>query len=122
MNPAPIPEQINLNPAARWLELVYADGARYRLSCEYLRVYSPSMEVAGLGELQVYKENVGIKEIQPLGQYAIRIFFDDGHKSGIYSWEHLYDLAVNHARYWQDYLDRLTAQGYRRPAANTPAV
>jgi len=108
-----IPEEINFDPKARMLSLRFQDGNCYQLPCEYLRVYSPSGEVSGLGELAVYKEDVNITDIQPMGNYAVRIYFDDGHKSGIYSWEHLHDLAVNHTRYWQDYLQRLQAAGYK---------
>jgi len=114
MSDTPVPEEINFNPKTRVLELGYADGNRFQLPCEYLRVYSPSVEVSGMGELTVYKEDVSITDIQPMGNYAIRIYFDDGHKSGIYSWEHLYDLGINQDQHWQDYLQRLQAAGYKR--------
>jgi len=114
MSDTPVPEEINFNPKTRVLELGYADGKRFQLPCEYLRVYSPSVEVSGMGELTVYKEDVSITDIQPMGNYAIRIYFDDGHKSGIYSWEHLYDLSIHQDQYWQDYLQRLQAAGYKR--------
>ena len=114
MSDTQIPEEINFNPKTRVLELGYADGHRFQLPCEYLRVYSPSVEVSGMGELIVYKEGVTITDIQPMGNYAIRIYFDDGHKSGIYSWEHLYDLGINQDQLWQDYLQRLDAAGYKR--------
>jgi len=114
MSDTPVPEEINFNPKTRVLELGYADGNRFQLPCEYLRVYSPSVEVSGMGELTVYKEDVSITDIQPMGNYAIRIYFDDGHKSGIYSWEHLYDLGIHQDQRWQDYLQRLQAAGYKR--------
>ena len=114
MSESHVPEAITFDPKARVLELAYADGKRFRLSCEYLRVYSPSVEVSGMGELTVYKEDVTITDIQPMGNYAVRIYFDDGHKSGIYSWEHLYDLGINQEQHWQDYLQRLAAAGYKR--------
>ncbi len=114
MSESHVPEEINFDPKARVLELSYADGTRFRLPCEYLRVYSPSVEVSGIGELVVYKEAVTITDIQPMGNYAVRIYFDDGHKSGIYSWEHLYDLGINQEQHWQDYLQRLAAGGYKR--------
>ncbi len=114
MSETPVPEEINFDPKARVLELAYADGKHFRLPCEYLRVYSPSVEVSGMGELTVYKEGVTITDIQPMGNYAVRIYFDDGHKSGIYSWEHLYDLGINQEQHWQDYLQRLAAAGYKR--------
>ncbi len=113
---APIPVEIRLDRTQRVLELTYGDGTRHELSCEYLRVYSPSVEVRGLGELQVHKEDVNITDVKQLGSYAVRIFFDDGHRSGIYSWEHLYDLCIHHDQYWQDYLRRLETGGYRRKA------
>jgi len=109
----PRPTRIELHRTSRKLELEFDDGARFELPCEYLRVYSPSVEVRGLGELEVYKEDVGIEDLQPVGNYAVRIFFDDGHKSGIYSWAHLYDLGINRERYWQEYLERLRTGGYR---------
>lgn len=114
MSESHIPEAINLDPKTRVLDLAYADGRHFRLPCEYLRVYSPSVEVSGIGELVVYKENVAITDIQPMGNYAVRIYFDDGHKSGIYTWEHLYDLGVNQEQHWQDYLRRLAEGGYKR--------
>ena len=114
MTDAAVPVEIKLDASARRLELTYEDGTRFRLPCEYLRVYSPSVEVSGLGELPVYKEAVNITDIQPVGNYAVRIYFDDGHKSGIYSWEHLYDLGANQDRHWQDYLRRLQEAGYKR--------
>lgn len=113
MSAQDIPEEINFDPKARLLSLRFPDGQCYQLPSEYLRVFSPSVEVSGLGELVVYKEDVNITDIQPMGNYAVRIYFDDGHKSGIYSWEHLHDLAVNHAHNWQDYLQRLQAAGYK---------
>lgn len=109
MSPRPI--EIKLHSASRMLELAYENGQRFELPCEYLRVYSPSVEVRGLGELVSDKEEVGLTAIEPVGNYAVRLYFDDGHKSGVYSWEHLYDLAVNQERYWLDYLDRLRAAG-----------
>ncbi len=101
------PTEIRLHSASRMLELEYESGERFELSCEYLRVFSPSVEVRGLGELVAEKEDVALEAIEPVGNYAVRLYFDDGHKSGVYSWEHLYDLAVNQARYWREYLDRL---------------
>lgn len=108
------PTEIKLHSASRTLELSYEDGARYQLPCEYLRVYSPSVEVRGLGELVTGKEDVALTAIEPVGSYAVRLFFDDGHKSGVYSWEHLHDLAVNQDRYWAQYLERLREAGQPR--------
>lgn len=106
------PTEIKLHRASRVLELAYENGERFELPCEYLRVYSPSVEVRGLGELVTGKEDVALTAIEPVGNYAVRLYFDDGHKSGVYSWEHLHDLATNRARYWREYLDRLRAAGH----------
>ncbi len=117
-----VPVELNLHRFSRILEIVYEDGQRYRLPCEYLRVYSPSAEVQGHSPeervLQVGKEEVGIDHIEPVGHYAICIHFDDGHNTGIYSWEYLYRLASDYERLWQAYLDELERAGYRR---KTPA-
>ena len=113
-----IPVEICLHQKSRTLELSYSDGSKYGLSCEYLRVYSPSAEVRGhspdQAELQVEKKNVHIASIEPQGNYAIKLVFDDGHDSGIYSWDYLYALALNQDSNWQDYLIRLEAAGGRR--------
>ena len=112
------PTEIKLRKQSRVLELAYEDGARYELPFEYLRVYSPSAEVRGHGpgqeRLQTGKENVGIKAIVPVGHYALRLVFDDGHDTGLYSWAYLEELGRTHAEKWQDYLDRLSAAGYAR--------
>ena len=115
-----IPTEITLDAKARVLRLGYDGGKQFDLPCEYLRVHSPSVEVSGLGELVVYKEDVNITDIQPVGSYAVRIFFDDGHKTGIYTWEHLYDLGEHQAEYWQAYLERLTQGGYQRRDKTAP--
>lgn len=119
MNEArPHPVSINLLQKSRLLSLEYSDGAKFELSCELLRVYSPSAEVRGHGPgqevLQVGKENVNIKEIEPMGHYAVRLVFDDGHESGIYTWDYLYDLGRNRDRYWQRHLAALAAAGHTR--------
>ena len=111
-----IPTDIRLHQQRRVLELAYPDGAVFELPCEYLRVHSPSVEVSGLGELVSGRERVNITEIIPIGRYAIRLFFDDGHKSGVYSWETLYDLGLNRERNWAAYLARLDAAGIAREA------
>lgn len=99
------------------LELVYSDGS-FRLPAEYLRVYSPSAEVKGHGPgqqvLQTGKQSVGIDGLESTGNYAIRISFSDGHDSGIYSWDYLYDLGNKQDKYWQDYLRRLDEAGKSR--------
>ena len=96
---------------SRLLEVTFADGEGYALTFEYLRVMSPSAEVRGHGPgqevLQVRKEHVGITRLEPTGHYAIRIHFDDGHDSGLYSWDFLRDLGRQRERHWQAYVDRL---------------
>ncbi len=119
----PVPIELRLDQRARVLHLRYENGESHALSCEYLRVHSPSAEVRGHGPgqevLQVGKEDVGISAIEPVGNYAVRLVFDDGHSTGLYSWDLLYDLARNHEANWRNYLDRLAAAGYRRRAPDT---
>ncbi len=113
-----IPTEIKLHQQSRKLEIAFDDGSRFELPCEYLRVYSPSAEVRGHGPgeetLQVGKEEVNIEKIEQVGSYAIQPHFDDGHHSGIYSWDTLYDLGKNYEANWKDYLDRLAAAGHQR--------
>ena len=113
----PIPTEINLHRKSRLLNIRFSDGQSFSLPCEYLRVNSHAAEVTGRGTPEVGKEQVNIDRIEPQGTYAIRISFDDGHDTGIYSWETLYDLGVNQETYWQAYLDRLAAAGYDRSGA-----
>lgn len=114
----PVPVEIVLHQQSRLLEIAFDDGARFQLPCEYLRVYSPSAEVMGhhskTPTLQVGKENVNIVDLQQVGNYALKIFFDDKHKSGLYTWRYLYALGAQHATYWADYLQRLAAAGHQR--------
>lgn len=114
----PIPTEIKLHKQSKVLEIAFDDGRRFSLPFEYLRVFSPSAEVRGHGPgqevLQVGKKYVDITNIEPVGQYAVCLFFDDGHHTGIYSWDYLYDLGVNQERYWQAYLARLEAAGASR--------
>lgn len=114
----PLPTEIKLHTQSKRLEITFDDGARFELPCEYLRVYSPSAEVRGHGVgnevLQVGKRQVAITALEPVGHYALKIVFDDGHDSGLYSWAYLYELGVKHDQYWQDYLDRLAAAGASR--------
>ncbi len=113
----PLPSDIRLHLKSRTLELVYADG-RFELDAEFLRVHSPSAEVRGHGigqeTLQTGKKFVAIKGVEAVGNYALKIVFDDGHDSGLYTWEYLHDLAHDHDRYWADYLRRLEAAGASR--------
>ena len=111
-----IPSEITVRKKDRALLLVYPDNTRYEFSFEFLRVHSQSAEVKGhgLGQsiLQLNKENVMINEVQPVGNYAIKLIFDDGHDSGIYTWKYLNELGHNKNKYWQAYLDRVKASGY----------
>lgn len=113
-----IPHSIKLHKQSRLLEIAYDDGSQFEFTCEYLRVYSPSADVRGHGPgqgvLQVGKEHVSITGIEPVGNYAIKLIFDDGHQTGIYSWDYLYDLGRNQAQYWQEYLDDLSKAGHIR--------
>lgn len=112
------PSEIRYDKESRTLTLSYEDGKSWSYTAEFLRVYSPSAEVRGHapGEevLQVGKEDVQIDKIDPVGNYAVSLKFDDGHDSGIYSWDWLYTLGENHDAYWQDYLAKLEAEGVER--------
>jgi DUF971 family protein len=114
------PTEIKLHQQSRVLEITFDDGFTCNLTCEYLRVYSPSAEVQGHGPgqevLQIGKEDVNITGIEQMGNYAIKISFDDNHDSGIYSWPTLYELGQNYAQNWEDYLQRLQAAGVSRRA------
>ncbi len=114
----PRPTEIRLHRQSRVLELGFDDGSRFELSCEFLRVYSPSAEVRGHGAgqevLQTGKEDVNIERIEPVGQYAVRLCFDDGHDTGLYSWSLLYDLGRRRDELWQQYLARLKEAGVER--------
>ena len=118
MTKLPRPTQITLHKRSRMLDLTFDDNSQFQLSCEYLRVYSPSAEVRGHGpgqeKLQTGKEKVNIEKIESVGSYAIKLFFDDGHNTGIYSWETLYDLGSNHEEYWNSYIKKLSKAGFNR--------
>lgn len=118
----PHPTDIKLHRASRMMEVVFDDGAHFKLPCEYLRVYSPSAEVRGHGPgqevLQVGKEGVNITAIEPVGNYAVKLYFDDGHNTGLYTWVWLYKLGAEQASLWRDYLAQLNKAGYQR---TTPA-
>ena len=113
-----LPTKIKLHKADGHLELTYQDGAQFELSAEYLRVHSPSAEVKGHGPgqevLQHGKRGVKLLNIERAGNYALRMAFDDGHDSGIYTWDYLYDLGEHHHTLWQQYLDKLRAAGKHR--------
>lgn len=116
----PRPTEIKLHQKSRVLELTFDDDFRCDLTCEYLRVMSPSAEVQGHGPgqevLQVGKEDVGITEITPSGNYGIKIHFDDSHNTGIFTWDYLHQLGRNYEANWQDYLEKLAVAGVTRNA------
>jgi len=109
---------IALDQKSRMLSLSFDDGRTTDLSCEYLRVHSPSAEVRGHGPgqevLQTGKENVNIVAIEPVGNYAVRLVFSDEHDTGLYAWDFLIELAENKETYWQAYLEKLDVAGYQR--------
>jgi len=115
---SPQPVSINLHQKSRILEISFSDGQNFELSCELLRVYSPSAEVRGHGPgqsvLQTGKENVSIDKVEPIGHYAVKLIFDDGHNTGLYSWAYLYNLGENKDELWKDYLQGLEDAGYKR--------
>ena len=114
----PVPTELNLHRQSRVLEIAYEDGTRFKLPCEYLRVYSPSAEVQGHNPdervLQVGKEDVGIDRIEPVGNYAVCLHFDDEHNTGLYSWDYLYRLGAEYEQRWNAYLDELKQAGHTR--------
>jgi DUF971 family protein len=119
----PKPTEIKLHQKSREMEITFDDGSNFRLSYEFLRVYSPSAEVRGHGrgqeQLQTGKRNVDIKELRPVGNYAVQPVFSDGHDTGIYSWDLLYAYGKNRDALWQDYLARLEAAGASRDVDTT---
>jgi DUF971 family protein len=120
----PRPIEIKLHQKSRVLEISFADGKTFPLPCEFLRVYSPSAEVRGHGPgqevLQAGKKNVEITHIEPMGSYAIQLTFSDGHDTGIYSWDLLYDYGLRQEKMWQHYLKRLEEAGANREAGSAP--
>lgn len=114
----PIPENLILHQKSKVLELSYASGQVFSLPFEFLRVYSPSAEVRGHGTgqevLQTGKRNVSILSVEPVGHYAIKPTFTDGHDSGLFSWEYLFELGTHQDSMWQEYLDKLAATGVTR--------
>lgn len=115
---SPQAESINLHQKSKVLEIKFSDGQNFTLPCEFLRVYSPSAEVKGhsveQSVLQTGKENVSIKDIEPIGHYAVKLIFDDGHETGLYAWSYLYELGENQEALWKDYLKALKDAGYQR--------
>jgi DUF971 family protein len=112
------PTEIELQQKSREMKISFADGMRFELSCEFLRVYSPSAEVRGHGPgqevLQTGKKDVEIRTLDPVGSYAVQPTFSDGHGTGIYSWDYLYHLGVNQERMWKEYLEKLATAGASR--------
>ena len=112
------PLEIKLHQASKLLEIKFNNLTECMLSSEFLRVHSPSAEVRGHGPgqetLQVHKENVAIENIEPVGQYAIKLIFSDGHNTGIYTWDYLYELAATYDVLWEEYLKKLSMAGIQR--------
>ena len=121
MNDTPV--TIRLRKVSCQITLEYEDGSSFDLPFEYLRVFSPSAEVQGhgfgQGVLQTGKENVKVTSIEPVGYYAVRLIFDDGHDTGLYTWKYLYELGTQQDDYWRDYLGRLKAAGHDRISDST---
>jgi DUF971 family protein len=121
----PRPVEIKLHQKSRVLEISFDDGKHFSLSCEYLRVYSPSAEVRGHGPgqeiVQEGKKDVEIAAIEPVGNYAVKLVFSDGHDTGLYSWDYLYSLGEDQPRLWQRYLEKLALAGANREPAAKPA-
>jgi len=126
---APVPTEIKLHQKSRIMEIEFSDGKRFELPFEYLRVYSPSAEVRGHGPgqevLQIGKQEVGIVALEPVGSYAVQPTFSDGHDTGIFSWDYLYELGIDHDQLWKEYLRRMQEAGASRapaPASTTKFV
>jgi DUF971 family protein len=127
--PTPQPTALTLHSKSRVLEIAFDDGAEYALPFELLRVYSPSAEVRGHGPgqevLQIGKRDTGITALDPVGNYAVQPTFSDGHTTGIYSWDYLYNLGANQQQLWVDYMTRLHAAGFSGDSGrdhNAPAA
>jgi DUF971 family protein len=121
------PTDITLHQQSHALEIAFDDGTHYRLPYEFLRVYSPAADVRGHGQgqetLQVGKKNIGVTGVEPVGTYALKILFDDGHDNGLYSWEYLQELGEHQEGMWQEYLAKLeTAGASREPSLQPPVV
>ena len=114
----PHPIEIKLHQKSRILDIAFSDGTTFQFPCEFLRVYSPSAEVSGHGPgqevLQTGKKMINIRKIEPIGNYAIQLSFTDGHNTGLYSWDLLYDYGLNQDKMWQRYLQRMEEAGASR--------
>jgi DUF971 family protein len=121
----PTPTALTVHSQSRVLEIAFSDGAGFKIPFELMRVYSPSAEVQGHGPgqevLQTGKREVTLVELEPIGNYAVKPVFSDGHESGIFSWDYLYFLGSEQARLWADYLQRLETAGMQRDAPMTQA-
>ncbi len=119
----PHPTEIKLHQQSRVLDITFSDGKVFQFSCEFLRVHSPSAEVSGHGPgqevLQTGKKTVNIRKIEPVGNYAIQLNFTDGHNTGLYSWDLLYNYGLNQDKMWQRYLQRMEEAGASREHATT---
>lgn len=127
LNPdTPIPTEIKLHQKSRLLELTFEGGERFELTFEFLRVFTPSAQARGHGPgqetLQIGKRDVNILGIEPVGNYAIKPVFSDGHDSGLYSWDLLHNLCIHRDELWQAYLDKLAAEGGSRDPGGCPAT
>lgn len=120
----PYPTEIKLHKKSRILDIAFSDGKAFQFPCEFLRVYSPSAEVSGHGPgqevLQTGKKMVNITKIEPVGNYAIQLNFTDGHNTGLYSWDLLYNFGLNQDKMWQHYLQRMAEAGTSREPAARP--
>ena len=121
-NQTPRPTEIKLHQKSKVLDISFSDGKIFNFPCEFLRVYSPSAEVSGHGPeqevLQTGKNLVNIHKIVPVGNYAIQLYFTDGHNTGLYSWDLLYRYGLNYEQMWQRYLQRMNQAGASREPAN----
>jgi DUF971 family protein len=123
---SPTPTALTVHGQSRVLEIAFSDGREFRIPFELMRVYSPSAEVQGHGPgqevLQTGKRDVGIVELESIGNYAVKPLFSDGHESGIFTWDYLYQLGSGQERLWDDYNRRLQAAGATRDQAMTTAI
>jgi DUF971 family protein len=122
----PTPTALTVHSQSRVLEITFSDGAAFKIPFELMRVYSPSAEVQGHGPgqevLQTGKREVNLVELEPIGNYAVKPVFSDGHESGIFSWDYLYFLGSEQVRLWAEYLQRLEAAGAQRDTPMAPAA
>jgi len=122
----PIPTELTVHQKSRLLDIAFDDGRAFSIPFELMRVYSPSAEVKGHGPgqetLQVGKRDVGIRGVEPVGNYAVKPLFTDGHESGIFTWDYLYKLGSEHAALWQDYMNRLQAAGFEGDSGREPGT